>query len=149
MTPLIYFYLGTGNPYYISDILYKWNDDDWEKHHDFIQWLFPTTTKSKYNIDAPLLTFADAEMFRKYQTIKNLLGTAVAKYEQFIFRTKSLTCFNHNFLRISRVIQCLKELGFDDLAKKFYDSVLRECKVKGSHITIWKDIFENTKPLID
>ena len=30
--------------------------EEWENNHDFIQWLFPTSTPSKFNPYAPVLT---------------------------------------------------------------------------------------------
>ena len=46
------------NKLYIQDI-WDLSDEEIENTHDFIQWLFPTDTPSRYNLAAPVLSEQD------------------------------------------------------------------------------------------
>ena len=48
---------------FLNDIL-GWDDARLEYAHDYIQWLFPLTTPSQFNPDAPLLDDVQIEVFR-------------------------------------------------------------------------------------
>ena len=114
---LIKFYKNSGVPYSIEDIIGLWDDNSWEVYHDFIQWLFPTTKKSIYNVNAPILTIEDA----KYLRINNvLLKSALNRFKLFLQRGNHLTHFNHNYLRITRVIESLCEIGLKTEAELFH-----------------------------
>lgn len=65
-SPLVEFYLGhsTAGVGWHADIVGRWTDEEWEMHHEFIQWLFPLKTPSAFNPDAPLLTDEDIEEFK-------------------------------------------------------------------------------------
>jgi hypothetical protein len=64
---LIDFYFGNGrntNELLIFDI-WKYDFEEIEWRHDFIQWLFPLPEPSEYNSDAPVLTIEEAKTFSK------------------------------------------------------------------------------------
>jgi Opioid growth factor receptor (OGFr) conserved region len=118
---LIEFYLNSGIPYSIDEIITKWNFDAWEGCHDFVQWVFPTTTKSKYNQNAPILTDDDIQFFKNDESgdLAKRFNSAVEFFKKFLLSDPlNFKQFNHNWLRISRVLQSGRELGFD--MRNFY-----------------------------
>lgn len=119
MTRIIDFYKNNGSPYYIKDILDKWTYEDWENKHDFIQWIFPTSKKSMYNPNAPLLDNNTA----KYLIDNEMISVTILlnKFMLHLLKNGLLNYENHNWLRITRVIQFLRELGKFDTANTFLD----------------------------
>jgi hypothetical protein len=83
-----------------------------EEGHDYIQWLFPLDEPSAYNLDAPLLTKEDIEALREPEMLCRVL-LSVHTYMRFLFFTREywVTKFDHNHLRITRMLKCLKLLG--------------------------------------
>jgi hypothetical protein len=143
---LILFYLGfvrtSGKKkFYISDIL-KWHttyDGEWETEHEFIQWIFPTKTPSNFNARAPVLeksiadTLVEIEMFRanyawcfsRFMSFLNIVisvssetsinfGIFIDPQEFFMHLQQ------HNFLRLSRVLESLLCFGYTQLAEQLY-----------------------------
>lgn len=111
------------------DIL-NYDDELFEKKHNFIQWLFPIDTKSKFNWRAPLLTAQDIvdinhdslAMEHIYIGAKRFLnflgydlsGLNIEVADNHIARTKAwVTKNNHNYKRISRFLRFCKMMGGD------------------------------------
>ena len=111
------------------DIL-NYDDELFEKKHNFIQWLFPTDTKSKWNWHSPILTIADvAELNKDSLALEHIhfganrfmhflwydiVGTNVVKSDKHDERTKTwITKNNHNYKRISRFLRFAKMMGGD------------------------------------
>lgn len=139
---LLGFYHGTGTDNRgrrLEEIL-AWDDERLEDIHDFIQWLFPLEEPSQFNLAAPLLTPADIREFRADPLLReNLLRSAtrmlafygfdlregsgnitVRPSQQFAARGHVVYGgFNHNHLRITRILKSLSLLGVADLARKF------------------------------
>lgn len=127
---------------FIDEIL-SWSFDRLEMDHSYIQWLFPLEEKSNFNIDAPILTTNDIKEFRKdvilqekflfsFHKILLFFGFVLEgnnirvqidgeyhKDAKWLFRG-----FNHNMLRITRVLRSLYLLEQEELSKKFLE-VLR------------------------
>ena len=63
---ILNFYMGTGTDQSNRTIHDVWNfsNSKLEKVHDYIQWLFPTSIKSKYNTSAPVLTLEEEKVFK-------------------------------------------------------------------------------------
>lgn len=128
-----------------------------ELSHKYIQWLFPSTSSSKYNSHAPILTEEDIRVLRnsmiaKQNMIRSLVlmlkfyGLEVLDYTGCILGIRPITddspnSFkkrskfwlrknNHNYLRITRT---LKSLCLFDLEN--YAQALLTCMTK---------IYENT-----
>lgn len=74
-----------------SEIVFSWNDEKWEFHHDFIQWLFPLKTPSNFNPDAPLLTHEDMSEFEEDKVLQNNLRAAFRRFCKFIGLRTTLT----------------------------------------------------------
>lgn len=122
---------------YISDIL-SFSFEEQELIHDYIQWLFPLREESIFNPSAPKLTKAEIAEFRASEELQLALlrslkfmlrfygyqlsedNMTITKSTDFDVRTKKwLTPFNHNYLRISRILKSLVVLGQKEIAKEF------------------------------
>jgi len=120
------FYLGE-EPYTNGVLLHQVldaNDAWWEKQHDFIQWIFPTKTRSEFNPNAPILTKLDAE-FLSQRTVYSI---AMLRFEQFL---ETATTF-HNRLRITRAIESITLVLGRSAAEQFLDRVMCETEKKFS-----------------
>ena len=131
--PLVRFYLGTerdSSGRFIGDIR-QWDYEQLERTHDYIQWLFPTRNRSRFNSSAPTL---DEEQIRDFQYDDRLQAELIACFKQmldfygFILREDNgclsverspdwearrgnwLTPENHNFLRITRILTSMRIL---------------------------------------
>ncbi len=126
--PLVQFYRGLApdnRGRYLDEIL-AWDDDKLEYTHDYIQWLFPITTIG-VNPDAPPASAATAEAFRSDASLREALrrslermlafyglerdGNRIVPRKDFEARRSWLTPGNHNHLRLTRILRCLRLLG--------------------------------------
>ena len=122
-----------------DDVL-AFDDAALERHHDFIQWLFPLPEPSAFNPGAPVLSAGDIAAFRDdpelrgrlLAAFRRMLGSygftldgdeaapSVAPANDFATRARGwLTPGNHNMLRITRVLRCLTLLGLPAHARAF------------------------------
>lgn len=133
----------------LSEIL-RFPDRDLEYHHDYIQWLFPLPERSPFNPNAPQIDQATAEAFRTRPELRSRLRESFVRMLSFYgfevipvpaggkfgiqegsnidFQRKSrfwLRQFDHNHLRITRIIRCLRVLGLEDEAEEFYKILAR------------------------
>jgi hypothetical protein len=121
------------------ETIWQWDDEDLEMVHDFIQWLFPLPERSQFNPDAPLLTEQDIRAFRgepavqarlrrSFECMLRFLGLArtedgsVSEGDNFAARVPEVWAhFNHNWLRITRILRSLTLLGLEGEARAFHD----------------------------
>ena len=102
-----------------SEILKK-NDEFWEATHDFIQWVFPLTERSSSIRNAPILVPEDIEAIKLSPLAQENLERAVLRYKQVLAGSaKWRSGYDHNHLRISRVIKSLRLLINDESADGF------------------------------
>ncbi|KAM3086465.1 hypothetical protein ACMFMG_000597 [Clarireedia jacksonii] len=131
---------------WLSDIL-RWTDETLEYEHSFIQWLFPLPEFSMVNPDAPLL---NRDVFAAFHTNPDLIARLktsfirmlgfygfqltdeidgkglpiIVKSPAFGHKSKTwLMMSNHNHLRITRIIRCLRILGLESEAIAFYKTL--------------------------
>ena len=118
--------------------IWNFSDDELEKDHEYIQWLFPTTVKSKFNSNAPIVTPETiCELLESKEMVANLIVSSFI-FERFLeldeptpFWTKKINGRdNHNCLRISRVIACLNIFEQYERASDFYEAVLKTYMTK-------------------
>ena len=106
-------------------ILWKQTDDEAESTHDYIQWMFPLDEPSQALNSAPVLNDFDIDEIRESKlAVKNLEKSA---YWFLGFLKKNnhwLTKYDHNHLRITRVIKSLRLLTSDFIADMFRDKVI-------------------------
>jgi hypothetical protein len=138
-SPLVRFYGGTARDARgrtLSD-LWRWDDANLEQVHDYIQWLFPVPEPSHFNDDAPLLKPDDIAAFAARAELRDNLrhsfarilafyglalqrGPAVTRADNFAIQAVNwLRPYDHNFLRITRILHSLTLLGLGDEARAF------------------------------
>ena len=139
---LIAFYRGEGRDHRgrLLSHIHQYSFDSLERHHDYIQWLFPLQEPSAANPDAPLLTSSDIAAFAADESLRAALlrsfrrmlefyslelvedGDTVTVTQGDFFDEYSriwLTPGNHNFLRISRMLRSMSLLGLNEYARAF------------------------------
>jgi hypothetical protein len=139
---LLDFYLGVGaddRGRHLREML-QWPDARLEQVHDYIQWMFPLTEKSAFNIRAPVLTPSDISEFRSNPELRQNLKASFVRILGFyglilsgshLLKVKRALYFeeasanwispgNHNHLRITRILKSLLILGLEEEALAFY-----------------------------
>lgn len=123
--------------------MWAWDFEELECAHDYIQWLFPISEKSTFNLDAPVVDKEVIQAFqnepRLQQNLRQSLTVmlqfyglqcyetrdrkiVVDKAENYLTRKREWVClFDHNYLRITRILKCLMTLGLKDEAEAFYE----------------------------
>ena len=125
---------------YVHEIQ-RWSDDQLERVHDYIQWLFPLLEPSGFNLAAPVLNRESIHEFRTRPDLQEKLRVSFLRMMSFYgletrsgeqitvnrspnFAAKAtvwLSPGNHNHLRITRILKCLNVLGLELEAKAFFD----------------------------
>ena len=143
---LVNFLKGTGSDHqgrYLRDIL-DFNDKAIEQTHDFIQWMFPLTEKSMSVPGVPALSAEDIEIIRTSEVARANLEKSAQWYLGFLQRNDHwIKSYDHNHLRITRVIKALDLLLSQRAALTFLNSVLevagdRVNSVSQNAIRFWK-----------
>lgn len=136
---LIAFYSGTGRDAAgrrLQDI-WRFSFEELEENHDYIQWLFPLMERSAFNPRAPILDAAAIERFQSVDGLKKNLerslevmlefyglevaGDRIVRASSFVGRSGNwLTSFNHNFLRLTRILKSLSLLGLEPRAAQLF-----------------------------
>lgn len=153
--------ISTPEGLFIDDVL-AFTQDQFENNHHFIQWLFPIPTASFYNLQSPRLTKKAAKELGRQKEFREKMKESfqfMCKcYELTIsynngdicikptseFTGYWLTPNNHNHLRITRILECLSNIGLIDYAKAFLSCLLYLCNeypacVTKRTITFWKN----------
>ena len=113
------------NKLYIQDI-WDLSDEEIENTHDFIQWLFPTDTPSRYNLAAPVLSEQDILNIQNSEKAKKNLKYSANWFLNFLDRYSYwIERQDHNQLRIKRIKKCLGLLIDKNLSEKFLIQVNR------------------------
>lgn len=124
-----YFFLES---YKYKEIL-QYSEGELEIGHDFIQWIFPTTTQSAYNSDAPCINirelrnheqFPDAQEKMK-QSLKLMKSHWGLKDDGSVITPKVFLLNGHNGLRFSRVLQSLVYHDMESEARSLLAQVLK------------------------
>jgi hypothetical protein len=90
------------------DNLLALDDSALEHRHDYIQWLFPLPEASRFNALAPVLSAGDIAQLRSSDAAKANLRRAAARMLAFYEANDHwLVPYDHNHLRITRIIRCL------------------------------------------
>lgn len=117
-----------------------------EGRHDYIQWLFPSPERSRFNAaSAPLSAeealaisqdpVCKARVQKSFLLICDFYGFAMPdpatgqlqRHEGFESRFLNLnTLGNHNFMRISRIVNCLNNTGWHQYSQPFLKMLYTE-----------------------
>ena len=102
------------------------HDSQIEANHDFIQLLFPLNKPSKHSFHGVYLN-DDAQVIeiKNNKAIQANILTSANWFLMFLDRVDHWRVgYNHNHLRITRIIECLRLLINNYEADKFYKDVL-------------------------
>lgn len=135
--------------------LWNYTLEQKERQHDYIQWLFPTRTPSDFNSNAPTLTTRDIQAFKNDSLLKNNLKRSFVEMMQFygfeyledtniVVRASTfnerikvwLNPNNHNYRRITRILDCLNTLGMENEKNAFYEALVKLNDDFGSLIVV-------------
>jgi hypothetical protein len=117
-----------------ADVL-AFSDERLEEVHDYIQWLFPLQTRSGAQPGAPVLTPAETDAIRMDRNAQNTLTKAAERMLRFYHGTQWwLTSFDHNHLRITRIIHSLKLLVGSEEAQRLHCAILAINEAAGSPV---------------
>jgi hypothetical protein len=148
MSRLIDFYRGVGadSQGRMLGEMWSFSDEEMEARHDFIQWMFPLREPSRFNPDAPLLDDDDVAAFHANPHLRANLLRSLDRFLEFVglvrvggsvergpsFARKRSVWLNpnHNWLRVTRVLHCLRALGLEDECRAFFD-LLKELYESG------------------
>uniref|UniRef100_A0A8C0EZL1 Opioid growth factor receptor n=1 Tax=Bubo bubo TaxID=30461 RepID=A0A8C0EZL1_BUBBB len=135
---------------HIENLLESWwdNYEVLEENHSYIQWLFPLREHGM-NWRAKPLTCQEIQVFKKskevmrrfiraYQLMLRFYGIILIneatgelkRAENWAERFKNLNRFSHNNLRITRILKCLGEMGYEDYQVHLVKFFLTETLVK-------------------
>lgn len=137
--------------------IWQQNHEWLEKTHDYIQWLFPLTERSRFNPNAPILTDDDIQEFRNREDLRNNLVTSLKLMlgfyglscqeskdgtieinldKSFLERKKIWVHWgNHNHLRITRILKSLHSLGLEIYAQAFFKCLQEISNLEKGEIT--------------
>jgi hypothetical protein len=149
--------------------LWEFSNEQIEKSHDFIQWLFPLPEPSNHNLNAPILDNDTIDIFKRDRVLRKNLARSYVYFINFLgFRIKVengqveiardelmfeiakkvwLRPRSHNFLRITRVIRSTKLLGLANCSKALLKAMeeLSEsfdgCFIHPDTMAFWKDAY--------
>ncbi|XP_030742601.1 opioid growth factor receptor-like protein 1 [Echinops telfairi] len=133
---------------YIEEVLNKWKGDyeKLEHNHTYIQWLFPLREQG-LNFYAKELTTYEIEEFKKtkeairrfllaYKMMLEFFGIKlvdktgnVARAANWQERFQHLNESQHNYLRITRILKSLGELGYESFKPPLVKLILYEALV--------------------
>lgn len=115
----------------LSDLL-AFGDEDMERHHDYIQWLFPLGTPSRAVPGSPVLSTADIAAIRASPACQRNLAQATARMIRFYAENDHwLVPFDHNHLRITRIVTALRTLVGQEAAGDFHGAIVRRVAETG------------------
>jgi hypothetical protein len=121
--------------------IWKFNDDELEGYHTYIQWLFPLREPSAINFAAPILDDEVVSEFRRTPELQARLlmsfklmlgfygfqvdesgdGLKIIKSDDYSVKKENwISHRNHNYLRITRILTSLMLLGLEKYSKAFF-----------------------------
>lgn len=129
------FLSGVGTDYkgrYYGETI-NWTDAELERCHDQIQWIFPLHETSKHASVYPILSREIVDEARQDKAILGNLRSAKDRMERFFgignyvdAKKHKSWChdYNHNLLRVTRIIRSLRLFGLEKEALDFYVNAL-------------------------
>jgi len=98
-------------------------DDDWlESTHDYIQWLFPLDVASGSNKFSPVLLIDEILSIAESEKAQQSLQKSIDRMKAFYMMNDHwIKAYDHNHLRITRIIKSLRLLTTGQKADEFRD----------------------------
>ena len=142
LSPAFAFLAGVGTDHCgrTLDEIAAWNRQRLEQTHDYIQWVFPTMTPSRFNPRAPVLDAAEvAAGVRDERILRNLRRMAAVMGGFYGLQRREfgdgpqydpieedrhpwwMQANNHNFLRITQILNSLRLFGLTEEAEALLD----------------------------
>ena len=127
------------------DLIWQFSDAEIESNHDFIQLIFPTNKRSQNSFHGYYLDNEQViEKLKNNVEVKANLLKSAAWFLGFLSRNKSwINGYDHNQLRITRVIESLRLLVSDEAANEFFQSILSLVKdpaaINPTTIRFWEE----------
>lgn len=108
-----------------EDIL-EMSHEDFEFRHDLIQWLFPIMEPSKAQPQSPFLDWSDVNRLQTSIPARHNLMRGQEYMRKFYRMNRPiwLRQYDHNHLRITRIIQSLSLLVNEKTAREFAQVVM-------------------------
>lgn len=105
------------------DEFFRYTDRQLERYHDYIQYMFPTDRKSKYEL-APTVSVQDARCWGQEEPIVRNMRKAYKRMKQFYSDSERwITPNNHNYRRISRMLRSMRMFSLNNEADDFFSFV--------------------------
>lgn len=118
----------------LTEVL-AFDDAQIEQVHDFIQWLFPLPEPSRAVPGAPVLGAVEAAAIRADPLARHGLRAGLERMERFYAETDGwLTGFDHNHLRITRIIAAVRDLLGREEAAGFHAFVTERNRAAGGPV---------------
>ena len=118
----------------IGEVL-AFGQDELERRHDYIQWLFPLDEPSAAVPGSPVLTRSDIAAVTASPAAQANLARGVDLMLAFYdLSAHWLTGSDHNHLRITRIIKSLRRLASDQAADAFRSRILARVQTTGAPI---------------
>lgn len=137
---------------YVDVIHRQWSQDmdRLERNHNYIQWLFPTREDGQ-NAHAQVLQAGEAaaiaadrdamkRFFKSYQMMLHFYGLTivnrgtgeVGRGQNWERQLRNLNASRHNYLRITRILKSLGEMGLEHFQAPLVRALLTEAIEKGT-----------------
>ena len=107
------------------DDVMAFSDEQIERTHNFVQWLFPLPEPSLSVPGSPCLTDAEITTIKDSGAAIANLNMAADWFLDFLARNRHwIKPYDHNHLRITRVIKSLRLISGDEAADQFKTAVI-------------------------
>ena len=165
MSPALAFLAGVGTDHAGRTLeqIAAWDRRQLERVHDYIQWVFPAMVPSRFNPHAPVLDRADVvEGAQDARVLRNLRRMTIVMARFYGLERREfgdgpqydpieedrrpwwMQANNHNFLRITRILNSLRLFGLTEEAEALLDVLELLARrfpgpVSGETLRFWRD----------
>lgn len=124
------------------DEMLTWSNGALEMDHDYVQWMFPSNERSMLNGEAPTLTKEESKIFEADPALQEKVKQSLVRFLDFLHFKLSrddeavliepkdsqntpwwLRNFNHNMLRVTRLLKALRLTGNTKYAVAMFDAL--------------------------
>lgn len=136
-SPLVAFHCDDGHDHAgrHHEVILAFDDDAMHEVHDFIQWLFPLPEPSRAFHAAPVLSEEDLAIMRASPVCQARLAAAHRRMIDFLTANPVwLQAYDHNHLRITRMIRSTRLIAGHEAADRLRDHFLRHARSNAAAI---------------